>query len=131
MSGDDDDEFVPAAKREAGTFALTYGESAPATAPLAKTIADPFWTADNPLYVVGRTSEKRSHYVRATKEWASAESLCGQLAGELTKWNGRESMKNVCQACHAAACRMPCVVKKVPDDYFNRPWVKGTRGFHR
>jgi hypothetical protein len=97
---------------------------------LSEKIADPFWAVENPIYVVGRTSEKRSHYVRATKEWAGAQSLCDQAPGELSHWNARSSNANICQACHAAACRMPCAVKKVPDDYFNRPWNKGTQG-HR
>jgi hypothetical protein len=95
---------------------------------LAEKIADPFYAAENPLYVVGRTEEKRSHFVRGVKGWAENESICGQLPGEYVKWNARTSMANVCQACHAAACRMPCTVKKAPDDWFNRPWHGGDRG---
>jgi hypothetical protein len=94
---------------------------------LAEKIADPFWTEENPIYVVGRTDEKRSHYVKATKGWATSESLCGQESGTI-HWNARTRMKNICQACHAAACRMPCTVKKVPDSYFNRPWFGADRG---
>ncbi len=86
---------------------------------LAERIASPAFTAAHPLYVVGRTSEKRSHYVHAARGWDEAASLCGQAPGALS-WNSRSSMAHVCQACHAAACRMPCEVKKAPDTFYNR-----------
>jgi hypothetical protein len=82
--------------------------------------SDPTLCEQNPLYVVGRMGEKRSHYVRAGKEWQTAKSLCDQEPETHTvlKWNARSSMGNVCNACHAEACLMPSTVKKAPDPYF-------------
>lgn len=86
---------------------------------LSRKIADPLFVSENPLYVVGRSGEKRSHYVRACHGWAEGPSLCEQEPG-VSNWNARRSMHNVCMVCHAAACRMPCEVKPAPDPYFTR-----------
>jgi hypothetical protein len=78
---------------------------------LARTITDPAFFSENPLYVVGRTDEKRSHYVRVGRGSLASKSLCGQEPG-VYNWNMRHTISNICMACHAEACRMPCHVRK-------------------
>ncbi len=66
------------------------------------------------LYAVGRVGDAFAHYVRPSREWDTAEAICGTrlfqdpaFGGSLQEtWQPRTGTGRVCNACQALASRM-------------------------